>query len=386
MSSHGSDDGDLFGDGSIAGSIAGSDAGTPPPADYNNRRQLDSDDDDKRRTPSPDLEDARIMDANIVPQRVPTSSQGFNVLRLPEFVKTNPVAFDESKYEVPEGATDFAEANTIRYMKDEFGEMVSNATYNKWSDGSITISIGGNTFEIMSKPLAPKNPKSYNELLDSHTYLVAPHVDQQMMQVVGHVNDEMTIKPNKAIEAEMNKKLIELRKMPGRDNDHKGVMNTIVRMEDPDAFRKQLEQQERERARLEKRREVQASRSLAAGARLGGLGSSRPKAAARLPRKGGARNAARAEYSSDDEPRYGGRQDAYDEEDPFLAGSDEEELVDDDDDEEAEYERSPKKDNKRKADSDADASGDEAEKVFAAPRKDGGRRKRQVIEDDEDDE
>ena len=378
-----SDSGDLFGDDSVAG--------TPPPADYNDREQLDSGDDDRQFSQQEAVEDVRVMDSEIVPHPIPTASNGeLNVLRVPDFIKIQPLAHDEAAYTVPEGSSHSTEVNTIRYRKNKHGDLESNATFNKWSDGSITISIGENNYEIRSKPLAPKNFKTYNDVLDSHTYLATPHIDSQVMQIIGHITDELTVAPNAAQQDDAIKKLKAAYSVSGRHNDHKDVKNTIVgKMEDPETYRKKLEAKEREKMKLERRKEQANARTQERSRGVSGIGmggASRPKSV-KVPRKGGPR-ASRADYDdSEDEPRYGGRQDEYDEADPFLAASDEEEEVADDDDDEDEFDKpSPKQKKRKQADSEVDATGDEEDDAPAPRRVEAGRRKRQVIEDDEDDE
>lgn len=319
---------------------------------------------------------------------------------MPKFVKIDPMPFDQSTFTPPtvsetESAFDIA-TSTIRYKRNANGDLESNAIFNRWNDGSVTLSIGEVVYELLAKPLAPKIFKDYQDVLDAHTYLATPHVDSQLMQIVGHVNNSFDVVPNADLQAKAVAKLKENMAKSGRHNDHKDVANQIVRTEDPETQKRKAEQLERERNKLAKRREQAAQRteqrisgrpSAGAGLGMGGMGKAKRPAAKKA-------KARRDDYDSEEEMDRGrGKQDEYDLDDGFLAASDEEEA-DGDGDEESEEEytrRSPprSKKQKRAKGSDDDASGESdggARQPSGSQADAGGRRKRQVIEDDEDDE
>ena len=112
------------------------------------------------------------------------------------------------------------------------------------------------------------------------------------------------------------------------------------------------------------------------------------------PAPKGGRKSRRADYDSDDDLPRGGRDDEYDLEDDFLAPSDEEQEPETgDESEEEEYEGESHKTKKQKTDagSEEDAEGEDDDvgvpsASAQAGGEGGGRRKRQVIQDDEDDE
>ena len=320
---------------------------------------------------------------------------------MPGFVKIDPLPFDKSTFTPPtvsenESAFDKA-ASTIRYTKNDKGELESNALFNRWSDGSVTISIGETVYELMAKPLAPKVFKDYQDVLDSHTYLASPHVDSQLMQIVGHVNNSFTVVPNADLQAKAVAKLKENMAKSGRHNDHKDVANQIVRTEDPETQKRKAEQLERERNKLAKRREQAAQRteqrisgrpSAGTGIGMGGIGRAKKPAVKKS-------RARRDEYDSEEEMDRGRgrREDEYDMDDGFMAASDsEEEERGHDEESEEEYERnSPPRSKKQKrakgSDDDASGESDTGARAPSGSQADaGGRRKRQVIEDDEDDE
>ena len=322
-------------------------------------------------------------------------------MRVPDFLTIDPTPFDGARVTpltVAETESRFEKAaSTIRYKKNASGDLESNALFNRWSDGSVTISIGDVVYELMAKPLAPKIYKDYQDVLDSHTYLATPHVDSQLMQIVGHVNNTFTVVPNADLQAKAVAKLRETMAKSGRHNDHKDVANQIVRTEDPETQKRKAEQAERERNKLAKRKEQAAQRTeqrIRGPPTLGmGIGGSAGKVKRAPAKKARAR---RDDYDSEEEMERGRgrREDEYDMEDDFLAASDEEEERAGEEDSEEEYERnSPpraKKQKRAKKGSDDDASGESDGGGVRLPSGSaadaGGRRKRQVIEDDEDDE
>lgn len=319
-------------------------------------------------------------------------------------------AFNPDTFEPPtpdaQSQSAYATAtSTIRYRKNPSGLLESNALFNKWSDGSATINIGDVVYELISKPLAPKDFKNYNDVLDSHTYLATPYIASQVMQIVGHVTNQYVVVPNDNLQDNAIMKLRAAMAKSGRHNDHKDGTVLISKTEDPELQKKQAEQAERERLKSQKRREAASARAegqvgrvrgaIGAGLSLDDLeGRSRGVSAKKkrpVPR--GGRKARRADYDSDDELARGrNREDEYDLEDDFVVGSDEEQEAEtpEESEEEEEYEKESPKAKKQRREapgSDVDAEGESEEEVSAAPAtggEGGGRRKRQVIEDDED--
>jgi RNA polymerase-associated protein LEO1 len=333
-------------------------------------------------------------------------------MRVPEFVKIQADAFNSVGFVAPipdsQSQSAYATAtSTIRYRKNEStGLLESNTLFNKWSDGSVTISIGDVTYELTSKPLAPTGSKEYNDVLDSHTYLATPYIASQVMQVVGHVTNQYTVALNDNLQDTAIMKLRAAMEKSGRHNDHKDGTALISVTHDPDLQKRQAEQAERERLKSQKRREAANARADQAVGRVrGAIGSGLSlddlegrargiSSKKKRPAPKGGRKARRADYDTDDEmPR--GRDDEYDLEDDFLAPSDEEQEPETgDESEEEEYEEESHRTKKQKTDagSEEDAEGED-EDVGAAPSgsaqaggEGGGRRKRQVIQDDEDDE
>ncbi|KAF6023302.1 LEO1 [Bugula neritina] len=101
--------------------------------------------------------------------------ESLNVAKLPNYLSVEPKPFDPEEYEteIDDGVTDeegrarlkSKVENTIRWryvkdeagniMTDEFGEKIreSNARMVKWSDGSLSLHVGSEIFEISSVPI-----------------------------------------------------------------------------------------------------------------------------------------------------------------------------------------------------------------------------------------
>lgn len=285
--------------------------------------------------------------------------------------------------------------------------MESNTNIYTWSDGSTTLAIGDQHYELQSKPLAPAKDGKYNEVLDSHTYLASPSFVNQILVVVGHMTNEYTVRPNKNIEDDaLNRLKKNLNAATGLEGGEKKRLNMIVKNEDPELQKKRAETAEKERMRAQRRREAQLERANQSTGRRAGVGAGltlddldgRP--GRRGPRKpaGAKRPRRRPEYDSDDDlPRGRNREDEYDKEDDFLASSDEEleEGGGDDDEEEIldESDEAPRHKKQKtskpaeESDADADAEADlDDDEMIQAPHAEAGgnRRKRNIIEDDDD--
>lgn len=305
----------------------------------------------------------------------------------------------------------------MRYRRNpSTGKLESNTVVYKWSDGSTTISVGDQHYVLQVKPLAPPNDsKTYQEVQDSHSYVAAPSIASQMLVTVGHMTNQYTVRPNKDVEDDALEKLQKSLAAAARakKGDDKNGPRVITNTQDPELQKKRAELAEKERMRAQRRRETAAEKAnLPRRPGGGGLsvedlegrGGRRAPGSGRKP-PGAKRPRRRPEYDSDDDlPRGKTREDEYDKEDDFLASSDEdlEEGLEGDDDEEEELiddesDREEPKAKKQKtskaeetSDADADAEADfEDDEVVAAPVSGepataGRGRKRNIIEDDDD--
>lgn len=416
-------------------------------------RELDSGDDEDRndRAPERDAEEidhdsqrnARVLDSTVWRHPLPKPSDGeviwylpksqtqaytlqFNTLRLPKFLGIEPRPYDPETFELPvsDHHTNTKSANfsasavassTMRYRKNpSTGKLESNTVVYRWSDGSTTISVGDQHYELQTKPLAPpKDSKTYQEVQDSHSYVASPSIASQLLVMVGHMSNQYTVRPNKDIEDDALEKLqrsLAAATRGGNKGDDKSGPQVITNTQDPELQKKRAEIAEKERLKAQRRRETAAEKASLPRRPGGGLsvedlegrGGSRASGSGRKP-PGAKRPRRRPEYDSDDDlPRGRNREDEYDKEDDFLASSDEdlEEGAEDEDEEEEmvddESEREEPRSKKLKsskpeessdADADAEADLDDEAPPPVTSESTGGRgRKRNIIEDDDDDE
>ncbi|EHA57363.1 hypothetical protein MGG_16287 [Pyricularia oryzae 70-15] len=399
------DEGDLFGDGGDESDIE------RPLSDH----ELDDEDDDDQQREreygessqrAPQYKEKRIMGLKIFRHRIPKPKDGnLRILKVPQFMKIVPEQYNEDSYEPT--AWDLSEdkkkypASVIRWRKNpETGKLESNANIYRWSDGSISVAVGDQHYDMDAKSLAPTG-KGYDEKRDANYYAAAGHLSTEAFLTVGHITEELKVRPNEALEAAAVDRL--MAKMD-EATKHRHTQDDVIfrATEDPELQRKQAEMAEKERERLRRKKENAAARlemgfgSSRFSGRSGGLSVGGLESGSGERRRGkGAGDKSRPkrrrpEYDSDDDlPQGARRQDDYDMADGFIAPSDEdisegeeededEDLLDEDED------RSPPKAKRQKkvlADDDADGDADDAP---AAHAEQGGRRGRRLIVDDED--
>ena len=278
------------------------------------------------------------------------------------------------------------------------GLLQSNTNIYRWSDGSVTLAVGDEHYEIQSKALAPPRNKPYREVQDAHYYAAAAHLTTNSLLIVGHLTEQYTVRPNKELQDHALERL--KADLAGLKKD-RGSEMIIQTNEDPELLKKQAEQAEKERAKNQRRRETAAARNDGAASRyksggalsVGDLEGRRGGTAAGRKRgaPGGAKKKhRRPEYDSDDDLPSGSRRvDNYDMEDGFLVDSEEEsEAAEDDEDEEElldddeEEDEAPRPKRQRTAEPDQDAEGDDG----AAHAESSRNRRRRVIQDDDEDE
>jgi RNA polymerase-associated protein LEO1 len=310
-------------------------------------------------------------------------------------VEYKPDEWQPSKWELDNAKSDNP-IPAIMFRRDpKTGRMQSNANMYQWSDGSVTLAIGNEHFEIQSKPLAPPRNKPYKEVQDAHYYAAAAHLTTNSLLVVGHFTEQFTVKPNKELEDHALERL--KAHLAGAKKD-RGADMIIVTTEDPELQKKQAELAEKERMKLQRRRETAAAR--ADGRYKGGalsIGDIEGRRGGVAGRKRGATGAVkkkhrRDEYDSDDDLPSGARRpDGYDMDDGFLVDSDEEsEAVEDDEEEEEilddedDEDEAPRPKRQRTAEPDEDAEGEDDD--APAPTETSNRRRRRVIQDEDDEE
>ncbi|KAL2165220.1 hypothetical protein VTH06DRAFT_516 [Thermothelomyces fergusii] len=413
------DDGadDLFGDGDEAlsdadNAVSGREAAASEKEDEDADARIHDDQDEDDEGPR-HFREKLVSEVPLYRHRIPRSKDGgLHSLRVPDFIKFNPMEYKPDEWQPSKWDLDNANSEnpipSILWRRDPAtGRMQSNANIYRWSDGSVTLAIGDEHYEIQSKPLAPPSNKPYREVQDAHYYAAAAHLTTNSLLIVGHLTEQYTVRPNKELQDHALERL--KADLAGARRD-RGAEMIIVTNEDPELQKKQAELAEKERAKLQRRRETAAARAEGLGGRYKGGGAlsvgdlEGRRGPAGAGRKRGAPGATkqkrrrRPEYDSDDDLPSGTRRgDNYDMDDGFLVDSDEEseapaedddeeeELlddVDDEDDDEDEDDR-PRAKRQRTSDPDEDAEGEEDAPAHETSR--GGRRRR-VIQDDDDEE
>lgn len=326
---------------------------------------------------------------------------------MPPFLSWNPQEYDAATFEPTradlEGSKSKYPRPVARFRRDpKTGELQSNALVYRWSDGSVTMAVGDEHYEVQSKALAPPSNKPYQELQDSHYYAAAAHLSSNSLLVVGHLTEQFTVRPNKSVEDDALRRLADSLQAASRSASAAEGDMIIRTTQDPELQKKQAEMAEKEREKARRRREN-------AAARLDGVGRYGRGALSIGDLEGGRRGAAggrkrgqpgaprqkrrRPEYDSDDDLPHGApRQEDYDLADDFIAPSDEEisegddddeEILDDDDDED-EAPRSKRQKTADAEDEDADADADLDDDAPRAAAAESSRRGRRHIIDDDD--
>ncbi|KAI2602359.1 Leo1-like protein-domain-containing protein [Hypoxylon sp. NC1633] len=415
---------DLFGDESdqIGDAVSDQDHGSELNDDQESDNDRDHDHHHERDGANDDAEDQevkmkRIMAVTVHRHKVPKASNGFlQTLKVPAFLKLQadeykPDTFEATDWDIKNVRSD-KHKNVIRYQRDaETGELKSNTVVYRWSDGSLTMAVGNDHYEIQKKSMAPSaNKPYYEEREDAHYYVAAAHFTSELFVTVGHVSeqysvslpsnlkDEAIIKFNKAMEAAARSR-------------RSGADMIITATKDPELQKREAEAAEKERMKAQRKRDSAAARldgRVAGTYRSGGLsiGDLEERRRAGGPRKRGAGGGSkgkrrRPEYDSDDDFAAGsGRQNEYDREDDFIAPSDddeegvsegeeddeEEDILEDEEEEEAPRKKRQKTaEVEEDADADADADLDDVD-VPAQVAESSHRRRRHIIDEDEDEE
>ncbi|KAH8675479.1 Leo1-like protein-domain-containing protein [Xylariales sp. PMI_506] len=412
------DDGvdDLFGDGDDANDASDNErvlSDEDLASEKDGRERYDRDDVDMDQDDDAVVKDRLIMNIQMYRHRTPKTKDGaLQSLRPPSFLRWaaeeyKPDTFQPTDWDQENARSDNPKG-VIRYQRDpETGQLKSNAVVYRWSDGSLSISVGGEHYEVQKKTLAPPSDKPYQEMQDSHYYAAAAHLSSNLLLTVGHVSEQYTVLPNRNMQDDALAKLASRMQAAARDKN-KSANNIFTATRDPELQRKEAELAEKERMKAQRRRENAAARMdsrpgsyRSGGLSIGDLEGGRRGAGG--PRKRGQPGAAkpkkrRPEYDSDDDlPAGRGRGDDYDHEDDFIAPSDDEgsmvedddedDLLDDDDEEEEEAPRSKRQRTTEAEDDDADADADaDLDDLDAPAHAAESRGRRRNIVDDDDDE
>ncbi|KAB5580395.1 Leo1-like protein-domain-containing protein [Coniochaeta sp. 2T2.1] len=410
---------DLFGDGGdddLEDVLSGSDRGgralsdADLASDDENRRK--DYDDEMRDDEEPTHREEKIMNVTLRRHPIPKSTDGQGQLKsfkVPPFLKFMPEEYNPDTFTPTDWDLKNAQSEhplpVIRYRRDPAtGKMQSNTNIYRWSDGSVTMAVGDEHYEISTKSLAPAPNKPYSEIQDAHYYAAAAHMHSNCLVVVGHLAEQYTARPNHAVQDDA---LEGFRRKMEEATKSKGDSLIIQTHEDPELAKRQAELAEKERNKAQRRRETAAAKMVeGTGSRyargalsIGDLEGGRRGAGAAGRKRGAAggpqsrKRNRNAEYDSDDDlPGGSGRHDEYvlddfavasDEEGSEGEDDEEEEILDDDDEEEEEAPKRKRQRTAEKEDADADAEADMDDDEAPAP---SNRRRRRVVDDDEDED
>lgn len=331
------------------------------------------------------------------------------LVKVPHFLKIIPELYtDESPLNdwIIEDSLRKIPTNVVRYRRNpETGKLESNANIYKWSDGSTTVQVGEEHFEVQIKSQIPPANRTYLPDRDANRYIAAAQEGMGQLLTVAHVTEEWAIRPDRKRVLEETEQLKERMVIAaGGAKEGELIITTTI---DPERAKREAEQAEKDRTRAQRKREnaqlrVEAGpggfRKGAGSMSLGDLEGSRRAASGRKRGAGGGAKRSRGRKNDMDSEDEGGYDDEeYDKEDDFIAGSDEEvsEGENDDmlDDGDVEFEQEPRaKKRQKRAESsdeavDTDADGepdDEPDDAAPATTGDHGRRRRRVVEDDDD--
>jgi len=138
--------------------------------------------------------------------------------------------------------------NTLRWrnMKDASGDYVrqTNTRFIKWSDGSLSLKVGSELFDVQLKE-------------SEYAYLAQIHEAQELIHSKALVNYEMTFVPAD-VNSETHKRFAEslaLKQVRGR------AIQEIFTNEDPEKVKREAEKAEEERIRSRKRLENKQERT-----------------------------------------------------------------------------------------------------------------------------
>lgn len=332
--------------------------------------------------------------------RYPTSHNELKenyISRVPPFLDFEPHPFEAEKFlsdvtKDVENATDeellqvkLQRENTIRwkYSRDSKGRIVkeSNARFVEWDDGSLSMQVGSEMFDIQVKP-------------QENMFLTIAHPVSALLQSTSLIQKNLTIIPT-STSSQVHKQITE--QLAKKQLKGANVAGSLATTQDPETVKRLAEKAEeaklKERKRLEAKRRLQEEREGGGGKGGGGFarGSFRDDDEDAMASGIGGRGAGVGEdYESDDF--------VVDDEDEEEGGGEEEE----DDDEKAERlnklkrtgaESYDKKERQRDEDeeeeeeeiSDVEEEEDTVKKA-TKDRDEGGQRKKRRVIDDEDDE
>ncbi|KAJ1949376.1 hypothetical protein EC988_004795 [Linderina pennispora] len=253
--------------------------GSDEEAEQTGDRHTDRDDDDARSTHSMHSVDddkyirqkVKVLGAKIPVLPMPRASDDrFVIARTPNILQFESTPFSADAYEDViadehreaersgfrtkvsaelASAVDGVISNTVRWRIGKNGKHESNTRLVRWSDGSMTVMVGGSV------------PESYNVSADSlaaeQQYIAAQHLSAGLMMSHAKLTDKWSLRPSrqsvKARHAVSH--LLPRLKTAGSAAHKPGGTRFMVAEEDPELIAKREEMEEEKRERLRRKEE-----------------------------------------------------------------------------------------------------------------------------------
>ncbi|VDN56465.1 unnamed protein product [Dracunculus medinensis] len=228
-----------------------------------NKENLDDDIVGTRLYPEPEQEDERpepaVVEVNTARICPNFNEQGLYFIKVPNFLSIDSHPFDPDHYEDEFDEDDLMDEegrsrlklrveNTIRwrYALDENGDIIkqSNSKIVKWSDGSMSLYLGSEVFDIMVQPMQH----------DNHLFL------RQGAGLQGHAvfKEKMVFRPHSTDSVTHRKVTLS---MADRSNKSQRVKVLTAVGENPESQKAEIVRKEEERLRAQNRREAQQRRN-----------------------------------------------------------------------------------------------------------------------------
>lgn len=143
------------------------------------------------------------------------------ITKLPNLIGIQTEAFDESTYSAKQEDEDFGQAahSLMRWTKGENGKLESNTRFVEWEDGSMTLHVGNEVFNIDSQDHSNKDTKFPG--MNGYLYLSSqgasykPGEDSEetknetagtVLECMGSIHSRLMIKPS-SLQSEAHKSL-----------------------------------------------------------------------------------------------------------------------------------------------------------------------------------
>jgi RNA polymerase-associated protein LEO1 len=197
------------------------------------------------------------MEASLVSIPHPGFDFPLYLVKLPNFLTIESIPFDRETYDDESLQHDntstsiFSEEesthrvklkieNTIRWRKRRQDEIESNAHWVRWSDGSCSLFLGKECFDMESRSLGQE-----------HVYVYAHHKKDGLIQCQGKFQERITFRPT-STQSEAHKKLTAA--IVEKHQKEKKI-KMVVTKKDPEKMKLEMEHLEAERLKAQRRLE-----------------------------------------------------------------------------------------------------------------------------------